>query len=671
MALPASSSHSLAVLSRHLAARCLAWRHRTISRRLAVWASGALVLALLWAALYLGTLAQARQRHVQLADALMNSWLQVGGTPLQRAATLALATEAKIQLLDDTGQPISAHDSPSHRRVPDIWLARRLAPAEHAETRPVAAGPDRSLQLQVLAPVDDLWRMHLLGAALLLACGVGGLALSQAWSLQQRRRLKAAVATALAQARSLGESGYVGPQQAGLPELVPLAEAMDRQHQRMRALFEVHAEQLEALRRQAHSDAVTGLPNRRHFLAVLEALLSGDSAPAEAGLVLLRLADLQGMNQRLGARVTDQVLKALAEVLETYQQRSVRCAVGRLTGGDFALLLPTGGVSHETAQALLQALRRQLARVDPLARVSAGAVELRPPLGSAQALVMAQAALAGAESADAARMDAVPAAPAVAEAAAGPGATPKDTHDQEIGWQRQLARALVQGRVALAAYPVCTPDGRQLLLDSPLRVQLQPGGAYEPAARWLAQAHRSRLNAAVDEKAIALALSAIADDGRARCVNISAVSALSAEFVAAVTRRLAGAPGAASQLWLDLPEPLALERPDLVRELARRWRPLGAMLALEHCGEGLLKVPRLMDLGLDCVRIDGRFVNGVAAVGAEPARQYLQGLVKLVQSVGLSVTAEAVRCGDDLELLWHMGFDAATGPALTREPTLA
>ena len=222
--------------------------------------------------------------------------------------------------------------------------------------------------------------------------------------------------------------------------------------------------------------------------------------------------------------------------------------------------------------------------------------------------------------------------------------------------------------MALAAYPVRTGDGRQLHLDCPLRVQLRPGGAMEPASRWLALVTRSRLCAAVDERAVALALQAIAEDGQARCVNVAAQSVTSEGFVTAVAQRLAQAPDAACLLWIDLPEQLALERPLLVRDVARRWRALGAMLGLEHAGEGLARIPRLIDLGLDCVRIDSRFVNGITGPGAADARRHLQGLVRLVQAVGLQVTAEGVRDGADLEALWQLGFDAATGPAVSAPP---
>jgi len=530
--------------------------------------------------------------------------------------------------------------------------------------RPVWPPPAPAwLLLALVGAAASAWAGQPLPAALLLALA-GGVA----GAMLAHRRVAAAVADMLAQApmdsgHHLPTTGtdavFAGVAGATLPALQPLATGLQRLLVRQQALFDAQAEQLEALRQQAHTDALTGLPNRRHFMATLDGLLGAHSAPGQAGLLLVRLRDLQGMNQRIGHTATDHVLQALAQALQSYPSRIERCCVGRLNGADFALLLPVGGVADETARSLVQALRLPITRIDPQASVSAGVVELRSPVSAAQALALADAALAQAE-AD----GGFAAAPAAATAAALDPAQPQG----EASWQRRIGRALVQGRVALGAFPVRTADGRQLHLDCPLRVQLISGGPMEPAARWLSQATRSRLTAAVDEKAVSLALEAIARDGVARCVNVAAQSVGSAEFVAAVSRRLEAEPELACRLWIDLPESLALERPLLVREVSRRWRPLGAMLGLEHAGEGLARIQRLIDLGLDCVRIDSRFVNGIAASGSEDARRHLQGLVRLVQSVGLQVCAEGVRSTDDLDLLWGLGFDAATGPALTGSP---
>ena len=494
-------------------------------------------------------------------------------------------------------------------------------------------------------------------AALTLVAG----AACGAWLAQRQMAtdLAARVDELLAQPGPHRSSGPASPAAARpRPALLrprPLADSLQRLAVHQQSLSDKQAEKLELLRHLAHSDPLTGLPNRRFFMATLDAFLASDAVPTEFGLLLLRLRDLPGMNQRIGHAATDHVLQALGQTLQSYPQRIDRCCVGRLNGADFVLLLPVGGMATETAESLVRALRLPLASIDPAASVAAGAVELMSPLSATEALALADTALSRAETDIGFSVSGQDVAGDPVEPPPQPG------HES---WQRRIGRALIQGRVALADFPVCTADGRQLHLDCPLRVQLSPDGPLEPASRWLAQAIRSRLCAAVDEKALALALQMIETDGVARCINVAAQSACASEFVAAVSRRLEAAPQAACRLWIDLPESLALERPMLVRELSRRWRPLGVMLGLEHAGAGLARIPRLLDLGLDCVRIDARFVNGLTGPDADGARRYLRGLVLLVQSVGLQVCAEGVRSAADLDLLWAMGFDAATGPAL-------
>ena len=599
------------------------------------------------------------QAAEQLAHALALARPMAADLPGFLAAWPGPAALVEVQLHDASGLLLAQRrlPAPAQQAPADFGRLMQLpdAPAQvkmqiNGQTWHLraAASPAEVLDMQ--------WRA--LAPALVALLLMGALALGLAW--RARRRLTQAVAQGLRSLQAVEVEAALATPEARL--LTPLLAGLRQTLARQRRLLDAQGEQLEHLRTQAHSDGLTGLPNRRHFLATLDALLGADGAPPGSGLVLLRLRDLQGMNQRLGHTATDHLLQALGQALLAYPSRIARCQVGRLNGADFALWLPTGGLAQETAGALLQALRGPLCSIDPSASVAAGVVELAPLMRAGAALALADSALARAEADAGFTLAASP-----AQEFADDGARPQG----HATWQRRIGRALVQGRVALGAFPVRTADGRQLHLDCPLRVALSADGPLEPASRWLSQAIRSRLCAAVDDKALVLALSAIARDGLARCINIGAQSVADPEFIALVTRRLEAAPGAACRLWIDLPEALALERPALVRELSRRWRPLGVMLGLEHAGEALPRMPRLMDLGLDCVRIDSRFVNGLTGAQADGARRYLKGLVRLVQSVGLQACAEGVRSADDLTVLWSLGFDSATGPALVAAQELA
>lgn len=606
-----------------------------------------------------------------LAQALSSDAVE---TAAQRDALLgsfvASARVARVQLRDADGRVLWQRGSDARAAwAPDFYRELlSLQPASAAAALRAGAGGLRSasvlVQSQTADAADALWQ-GLLETALVLAL-LGGVVLAgAAWRVKLMRR---ALAEAVQQATALADGRYLRVAEAGLPELRPLAASMNLLVDRLQAIFDTQAAQLEVWRRQAHTDALTGLPVRRHFLAQFEQLLAGDAMPAQLGLLLLRVRDLQGMNRRIGHHCADQVLQAVAQSLEAYPHRATGCFVGRLNGSDFAMVLPIGGLAEETAQALVRALRLPIIGLDAAAGVSIGAVELRDAVTVQQALALADEALARAETSvsfSAACIQDPATQPDTPTAAR--SATPYG----ETMWHQRLSLALEQGRVELGSFPVCTADGRVLHLDCPMRVQLEPGGPYEPAARWLPQAARARLCAAVDERAVQLALEAIEEDDQARCINMSAQSLGVSDFMAAISRRLEAAPQAATRLWIDLPESLALDRPALVQEAARRWRPMGVYIGLEHAGDGLARIPRLLDLGLDCVRIDARYLQGLSAPQAADMRRYLRGLVQLVQSVGLSITAEGVTRESDLALLWSLGFDAATGPVVRPETVFA
>jgi EAL domain-containing protein (putative c-di-GMP-specific phosphodiesterase class I) len=234
----------------------------------------------------------------------------------------------------------------------------------------------------------------------------------------------------------------------------------------------------------------------------------------------------------------------------------------------------------------------------------------------------------------------------------------------EGDWQRQLLQALDEQRSSLAEYPVRDGAGRLMHLDCPLRVQLRRDGAFESAANWLALATRSRLTTALDQRAVSLALQQIERDGIARCVNLAAPSLLATEFVAAVSVQLQAAPQPAAKLWTDIPETLAVSHPGVIQEITRRWRPLGVRVGLEHAGAALSGMARLYELGLDYVRIDARFLGGIGHDA--DVRRHAEGLVALLRGIGLGVYAEGVSSPDDLRVLWNLGFDGATGPAVAQ-----
>lgn len=512
------------------------------------------------------------------------------------------------------------------------------------------------LQSQSTYAQDDLWRATLRAIGLLALIGLGAGALA----LVVVRRIGRALDGAVDQAQALIAGRFVSVDEPATPELRRLTRAMNTMVARLKLVFDAQATQVETLRRQANCDALTGVANRKHFLAQVAAGLEGESGPASAGLVLVRLRDLAELNRTLGHAPTDRLVNGVAQALLAYSDQVRGSLIGRLNGSDFAVFLPVGGVAEETAQALSSALKMLLPSFAANASVAIGAVEVdrreAPMLDLPRLLGAADAALALAESRG----------PFAVEAGGRPRAFEDVAARGEGAWRQHIAESLAhEGRALLVEYPMVGPEGRLVHLECPLRLKLDPEGGFESAAYWLPLAMRGRLTPLADERAVELALAAIQRDGQARSVNLSPASLSDAGLVARLRARLQESPRAARLLWLEVPESAALEHFALMQELGRQLRPVGVRFGLEHAGERLRHVETLYEAGLDYVKLDASITFGVAEDAGRAA--FLKGLVAMLHSLALQVYAEGVRHEADARSLWTCGVDGVTGPWVTTQ----
>lgn len=109
----------------------------------------------------------------------------------------------------------------------------------------------------------------------------------------------------------------------------------DFQHRRLTAL--------------SQSDGLTGLANRRHFMATLEAELQRAQHRGDSLAVVMMDADhFKRINDRYGHDAGDRVLRVLGDVL-TDEMRDSGDLAARIGGEEFALLLPDTNLSGAKA----------------------------------------------------------------------------------------------------------------------------------------------------------------------------------------------------------------------------------------------------------------------------------------------------------------------------------
>jgi diguanylate cyclase (GGDEF)-like protein len=116
-----------------------------------------------------------------------------------------------------------------------------------------------------------------------------------------------------------------------------------------------NAELHHVVQRQALTDELTGLANRRRFMEALGAEIARTARfGGPLTLVLADIDDFKRINDRFGHHVGDEALKQFAELL-TIELREIDVA-GRLGGEEFAVLLPDTDL--EGAQVAAGRIRR-------------------------------------------------------------------------------------------------------------------------------------------------------------------------------------------------------------------------------------------------------------------------------------------------------------------------
>jgi diguanylate cyclase (GGDEF)-like protein len=499
---------------------------------------------------------------------------------------------------------------------------------------------------------ESLWKsVWDLAGALLVATLVGGYL-----GTLILRRLRAPLQAVIGQARAIAERRFITIEEPGVPELRQLAAAMNTTVGRLKSMFEEETVRLDAVRREANCDSLTGLANRSHFLARLQHALEAEDSLG-IGLMLVRVADLAGINRRLGREATDDLLRRFAAVLQTEAEQQADGLVARLNGADFALLLAGQAGARTLAERLLPRLVQEAAPYvgeDPAARIGLGAFPRGTEVSTALAQVDAALAAAEAEGGNAVR-EAV-------------GETGEDAPRSADEWSQLIRHALDRQWVRLVSFPVVDFSQRLIHRECPLRLMLDEHGEWLPAGRFLPVAERLKLTARLDLAAVALGL----DDLSSRtelpglAVNLSASSLQDRAFRDELRGLLRKDAQAARRLWLEVAEGGALMHFDAFRDLCRELKRSGCKVGIEHFGRQFSQVGRLHDLGLDYLKVDASFVRGL---DANPGNQaFLKGLCAIVHSIGIRVIAEGVVSAAEMQALAGVGFDGATGPAVQDPP---
>ncbi|AXS80712.1 EAL domain-containing protein [Dechloromonas sp. HYN0024] len=574
---------------------------------------------------------------------------------LQISAVFDSGQYALVRLTDPDGKTMIEKAGPQNagRNVPE-WFIRLLPIESKPGQAQVSSGWNQFGTIELISHSSFAYTELWWGALQLLGWfAIGGI-LVGLLGMEFLGRIRRPLDAVVGQAKAISERRFTTISEPSTPELKSLARAMNAMVERLKAMFAEEAARLEQLRREANHDSVTGLANRAFFMNQLAAALSDDDAPPSGSLVLLRLADLAGINKRAGREMADEVLRRIGSTLNGLIEEKPNAAAARLNGADFALLLP--GVLNPApyAEILLHALNDLVAagQIDGERIGYVASSSYQHNQGMAKLLAGVDAALASAET------------------ESGLGWCRADSYDEQqptssADWKKLLDGAIQAQRLRLIDFPVAGYGGQLLHLECPLRLQTTEGGEWLAAGSFMPMAARLAMTSELDLAAARLAIERVAAGALAVAVNLSGESIMDATFRNRLFALIAARKDLAPRLWLEVSEIGVFKHFNAFHAFCDAMRPLGCRLGIEHFGRQFSEIGRLHGIGLDYLKVDGSFIR---AIDSQTGNQtFIKGLCSIAHNIGLTVIAEGVQSAGELAILPELGFDGATGPAVPRK----
>lgn len=420
-----------------------------------------------------------------------------------------------------------------------------------------------------------------------------------------------------------------------------------------RAEREALAEKVR-VRRVADTDSLTGLANRRAFIAELRTRLEAPFGPAFS-LALIDLDGFKPINDTFGHAAGDAVLIEVAARLA--RAAGVDSLAARLGGDEFGLILVeadqdalvrTGGTLCEALGAPYHVDGREF-RIS----ASAGLALLVPAeCDTTQALSRADAALYSAKQSG--RGGTALFTPEIAEA-----------NRRRVAIERALMDPDIGERIGLSFQPIFDLATGQLRAFEALARWTDPELGLVGPAEFIPIAEQINVIEALSDCLLARAAAEAArwPDAVRLSFNLSAVQLRSPRAAARLLGIVQKRGLDPNRLQIEVTETAMLGDFATARLNLARLRVAGVRIMLDDFGSGFASISYLREMMFDGIKLDGALVHGVPE--SEVAVRLLKGVLALCASLRVPCVAEHIETGAQLALLRDLGCRDGQGFALS------
>jgi diguanylate cyclase (GGDEF)-like protein len=420
----------------------------------------------------------------------------------------------------------------------------------------------------------------------------------------------------------------------------------------------------EERHRQAVTDELTGLGNRRRLDQVLTQYFAAEMSASRGELAFLfvDLNHFKEINDSFGHASGDQLLRQIGPRIRACLRESDLLL--RIGGDELAIIL----LDCSLADAVSVAERVSRAIRDPFV-LETVTVRIGASVGIALADTHAEDPDSLMHCADQAMYRAKGSSEwyAVYDPAV-------DTQVDRLRLVDDLRVALRNGELELHYQPQIDLASRSVVAAEALLRWPHPRLGFVPPLQFLPLAEDAGLMRPLTTFVLGEALAQCADwrskgHNLTMSINVSATNVLDVDFVRLVEEQLRQHHVPAEALSLEITETTLISDLDHCGRVIDQLRALGCTVSIDDFGAGFTSLASLGKLAVGEVKLDRSFVT---TLDADPkSRALIEATIDLAHALGLHVVAEGVEDAATLATLITLGCDLAQGYYIAKPTTAA
>jgi diguanylate cyclase (GGDEF)-like protein len=415
--------------------------------------------------------------------------------------------------------------------------------------------------------------------------------------------------------------------------------------------------------RQAVTDDLTGLSNRRHLFRVLDSFFTESDDTLTPGrslaFLFIDLNHFKEVNDSFGHPAGDELLRQVgARLSGSLRDGDLLVRIG---GDEFAVVLIDGDAGY--AEEVAQRVTASLAEPFILDVVSAS---ISASIGIAMAPSDASYGAGLVWCADVAMYR--------AKLGNIPFATFERALDEEGDQMRlleELQAGIAQGHLVLHYQPQLTLRTGEILAVEALLRWAHPRLGLLPPDNFLPVAEGAGLMGAITEWVLeeaAAQYTAWREVGRPLtvAVNVSPTTLLAPGFVEMIRSHLEHHDLPPENLVLELTESAVIGDLETCRQVIAALRSLGVLVSIDDFGAGVTSLAYLSSLEVGELKLDRVFLAGLLGSERDRESDLVRSTIELGHAMGLRIVAEGIEDRATLDLLSQLGCDVAQGYFISR-----